>query len=339
MVPDGQMRAAVRITSYFYIVHPSTYFHILHLLPQTNSLLNLVLESNSLVDRTLNTSHNLLLSKDGRQRGPNDLRRLRSVNARPDTLGAVVVDNRSSLSVVSRQTLAEGLGVIVGTLDERLAGNVVSHGHLWWVELLVVGTTGSGVDQTTSDTRNEEGVIDLQLDRVIQLLLPLLEHGVQLVGLGDSTGETVEDEAELAFGVGGELGLDHADHDVVGDEASGVHDLLGLDTEGSLLGDLGAEHVTGSQVTDVELVLDSRGLGSLTYIPALANQLTSSTNCKMCAPAPGGPIKIMRSCSAGVKAWETFFPAACSSSSIRATRSATFCLKWAISSDIAVVVG
>ena len=49
----------------------------------------------------------------------------------------------------------------------------------------------------------------------------------------------------LALLVVGELLLDHADDDLVADEAALVHDLLGLNTEGGLLGNLRAQHVTG----------------------------------------------------------------------------------------------
>ena len=49
--------------------------------------------------------------------------------------------------------------------------------------------------QTTSDARNQEGVGDLELDGVVDRLLALDQHGVELLSLGHGTGEAVEDEA------------------------------------------------------------------------------------------------------------------------------------------------
>lgn len=51
------------------------------------------------------------------------------------------------------------------------------------------------MDQTAGDTRDEEGVIDLELDGVLQGLLGGLEHAVELLGLCDCSWEAVEDEA------------------------------------------------------------------------------------------------------------------------------------------------
>jgi hypothetical protein len=102
------------------------------------------------------------------------------------------------------------------------------------------------VDEPAGNARDQEGVRDLELDRVVDLLLLAREHRVELLGLGDRPGEAVEDEAknktvearsvggpgrggseegdedkpELALLVLVELLLDHVDHDVVRDEAS-----------------------------------------------------------------------------------------------------------------------
>jgi hypothetical protein len=59
----------------------------------------------------------------------------------------------------------------------------------------VVGATGCGVDQTAGDTRDEEGIVDLELDGVLQGLLGRFEHTVELLGLSDCAWESVEDEA------------------------------------------------------------------------------------------------------------------------------------------------
>lgn len=59
-----------------------------------------------------------------------------------------------------------------------------------------------------------------------------------------------------------ELLLDHADHDLVADQSTGVHDLLGGFSELSLSSDLRSEHVSGSEVAHAVLVGDVRSLGS-----------------------------------------------------------------------------
>lgn len=53
-------------------------------------------------------------------------------------------------------------------------------------------------------------------------------------------------EPVLALRIGVELAFDHVDHDLIADKTTLVHDLLGLLSELSLLGDLGPQHITGS---------------------------------------------------------------------------------------------
>lgn len=119
------------------------------------------------------------------------------------------------------------------------------------------------MDKTAGDARDEEGVVDLELNGVVNLLLLGLKHGVELDGLGDGAGEAVEDEAVLALLVRLELRLDHVDHDVVRDKAAGVHNLLGGLAELGLSLDLSAEHVAGSEVADAVLVGNGGSLGAL----------------------------------------------------------------------------
>jgi hypothetical protein len=51
------------------------------------------------------------------------------------------------------------------------------------------------VDQSTGDTADEEVVVDEELDGGGELLVLGLEHGVELLGLGDGPGESIEDES------------------------------------------------------------------------------------------------------------------------------------------------
>lgn len=53
------------------------------------------------------------------------------------------------------------------------------------------------MDQTAGNTRDEELVVDLELDSVLKGLLRGVEHAVELLGLGDRSWEAVEDEAAV----------------------------------------------------------------------------------------------------------------------------------------------
>lgn len=137
----------------------------------------------------------LVTIEDGKQGLPDLTGLLAGVNGLPDAGVLVVADDGRRLLVVGLETLAEGLGVVVGALHEGLASDVVLHGLLGRVEGQVVGTAGSGVDETARDARNKERVVDLELDGVLQGEVALAEHGVETLGLGNGAGEAVEDEA------------------------------------------------------------------------------------------------------------------------------------------------
>lgn len=79
----------------------------------------------------------------------------------------------------------------------RLTHNKVSESDIR--ELVVVRPARGGVDEAASDARDEEVVVDEQLDGMLELLVLLLEHGVELLGLGDGTGEAVEDESTREY--------------------------------------------------------------------------------------------------------------------------------------------
>ena len=60
----------------------------------------------------------------------------------------------------------------------------------------MVGAARGGVNEPAGDTGDEEAVVDLHLDGVVEAALArFLEHGVEALGLGDGTRETVKDEA------------------------------------------------------------------------------------------------------------------------------------------------
>ena len=76
---------------------------------------------------------------------------------------------------------------------------------------------------------------------------------VERVGLFDRAGEAVQYVAPRRRVGGRQPLIDESDHDVVADEATGVHDLLGHQAElGSLTG-RGAQHVAGRDVRNDEV--------------------------------------------------------------------------------------
>lgn len=64
------------------------------------------------------------------------------------------------------------------------------------------------------------------------------------------------DSPALAVYVVIEVILDHVDHDLIAHEPARVHDLLRLDAERGLPGDLLAKHVARGEMADAELLLD-----------------------------------------------------------------------------------
>lgn len=137
---------------------------------------------------------NRLLAEDSKNALPDLARLLASINAAPDTGLLVVLDNGGGLGVVSRQTLGEGLGIIIGALDQRLAGDVVLHVILGRVEDLVVRAARGRVDQTAGDTSHQQRVVNLQLNGVLELLITGGKHVIETLGLRNRPGETIQNE-------------------------------------------------------------------------------------------------------------------------------------------------
>lgn len=137
----------------------------------------------------------LVAVEDGQQALPDLAGLLAGVDGLPDARLLVVAHDGGGLLVVGGQALLEGLGVVVGPLDQRLARDVVRHGHLGRVEGLVVAAARGRVHQPARDARDEQRVVDLQLHGVLELLVALLQHGVEALGLRHGTGEAVEDES------------------------------------------------------------------------------------------------------------------------------------------------
>ena len=82
------------------------------------------------------------------------------------------------------------------------------------------------------------------------------------IGLAEGAREAVEHVARLAV-VLLQAVLDQADDDVVGHEAAGIHDLLGLEAQRGARLHRGAQHVAGRDLRNAELLLDEVGLRTL----------------------------------------------------------------------------
>jgi len=115
-------------------------------------------------------------------------------------------------------------------------------------------------------------------------------------------GEDEIDPPALAVCVVVEVVFNHTDHDLIAHERASVHDLLRLDAERGLLGDLLAKHVARGEMADTELFLDGRclrtlacaqhGAGKICCQPMLAHHRHGGCGY---LPAPGGPMRIIRS--------------------------------------------
>lgn len=64
------------------------------------------------------------------------------------------------------------------------------------LELSVVTSPTCDVDEPSSNARDEQLVVDLELDNMVELFFSISEHAIQLLGLRDSSGETVKNEPE-----------------------------------------------------------------------------------------------------------------------------------------------
>ena len=96
------------------------------------------------------------------------------------TLLSVVVDDGSGLVVVLVQTLLEDLGVVILSLDQRLARHVVLALHLRRVEHDVVGTTARRMHSSSGNTLHQLLVGNVESQNSVDLHAVLRQHLVEL---------------------------------------------------------------------------------------------------------------------------------------------------------------
>lgn len=98
--------------------------------------------------------------------------------------------------MVGTQSLGQSGLVVVTSLNKRLTSDIIGHVLLWWVEDLVVAATGGRMDESASDTSNEQSVINLKFDGVLERRGLGCKHLVELFSLSDSAWEAIKDETE-----------------------------------------------------------------------------------------------------------------------------------------------
>src|SRR3546814_146084 len=189
-------------------------------------------------------------------------------STRTDTLFPYTTLFRS----VEVEALADRFGGVVGSLHD-LAAAVVAHpavlgGHVDGVVCTAVGADPAGGEALEHDVGGDQEVDD-EVEG-----LGLGDLGQQL-GLPDGAREAIEDVATVAGVVAVEPLLHHAAHDLVGDELTAVHYLLGLAPELRALLDGGAEHVAGGDVGHHVVAREAHALGALARALAAEEHQTS----------------------------------------------------------------
>src|SRR3546814_9153175 len=164
----------------------------------------------------------------------------------------VPLDQRRRLTLVEVEALADRFGGVVGSLHD-LAAAVVAHpavlgGHVDGVVCTAVGADPAGGEALEHDVGGDHEVDD-EVEG-----LGLGDLGQQL-GLPDGAREAIEDVATVAGVVAVEPLLHHAAHDLVGDELTAVHYLLGLAPELRALLDGGAEHRSEAHTSELQSLM------------------------------------------------------------------------------------
>ena len=115
--------------------------------------------------------------------------------------------------------------------------------------------------RNTLFTLVDEGVGNHERHAGSNGLAALGQHGVQGLGLGNGTGKTVQQEAIHVLDAL-ELRLDHAFHNLVGNQVSGFDEGFGLKAQRSAGGNLTAEEFTGGKVAELVALYHSACLGA-----------------------------------------------------------------------------
>mmetsp|Transcript_78669 Transcript_78669/g.156415 ORF Transcript_78669/g.156415 Transcript_78669/m.156415 type:complete len:251 (+) Transcript_78669:115-867(+) len=150
------------------------------------------------------------------------------IHRRVESTLCVVVHHRLCLLVECPQTLRQRGLVVILAPRERLAGQVVAHGHLRRSKFLVVGTSRGRMDQSAADALHEHFVRDLELDHVVNFAdLFVRKHLVEHDRLWHGARKAIENKA-LGARWRCDVVLDDAHHNVVRDQTTRLHHRLCL---------------------------------------------------------------------------------------------------------------
>jgi len=117
--------------------------------------------------------------------------------------------------------------------------------------------------ESSAESVEDHVVLDIEVDRSVDVEMFLLENLIELLSLLHSSGETIENSAILAFRFL-KVVLDHTDNDIIGDETTLVHDALRFSAEFSSVTDLTAEHISCSERAQAVFALETRGMSTFT---------------------------------------------------------------------------
>ena len=170
---------------------------------------------------------------------------------------AVVVDDRHGLLFVELEPAVDRfLGVVVALHDAsaaRVAGPVDLGRKVHVVHALAALAHAPAGEPVEHDVAGH-----VEVDREVERAT--VENAVELLRLMQRARESVEDEAVAERAAGREALLDHADHDLVGNELAAVHVALGLEPERGALLRLRAEELSRGEMGDAEVLAEARRL-------------------------------------------------------------------------------
>lgn len=88
-------------------------------------------------------------------------RLLAGINTLPNASLFIVIDYRGCLVVIYSESFLKRIGIVVASLNERLAGNIILQWLFRGVEGCMIRATGSRMDQAACDTSNKKRIVYL----------------------------------------------------------------------------------------------------------------------------------------------------------------------------------
>src|SRR5712691_11200574 len=127
---------------------------------------------------------------------------------------------------VDLQALPDRFLLVVVSLDQRLAGEVILAGHLGRIELDMVDAPRARMHPAPAHALDDLVLVHVDLENEVQLDARTAHR----LRLRDGAGKTVEQVPVPAIDMLQSL-LDQTDDDVIRDELTRVHDFLRRDTQ------------------------------------------------------------------------------------------------------------